>query len=108
MSRLLSGIVILGAVAAFCGYLLRDHNLDKTRQSAQTILDRIPGNALMVTDVAAPTFAFIPLIGPAEWDSFLYLADKSGKELDQRKCPISTDYRMRLSDRRMLVRVLLD
>ena len=100
MKKLLLLVLIAGAVS----YVLQSSNVEQVQRSAQAILDRdVVENALAVEVVHTPRSAFVPFVGPSEWRSYIFLAGKNGHALDPQKCPLTTDYELKLSGTNTLV-----
>jgi hypothetical protein len=83
-------------IAAGLGYALQSFNVERVQRSAQKILDRdLEENALAV-DVVNTPIGFRAFLS-ASPRSYLFLAGKNGRVFDPKKCPLTTDYEVKLS-----------
>jgi hypothetical protein len=49
--------------------------------------------------------AFLPLIGPAEWKSFILFGDKDGEQLARPECPTVANYQYKAAGWKYLVQL---
>ncbi|QIG49460.1 hypothetical protein G5V57_18105 [Nordella sp. HKS 07] len=104
MSRAVKiGIIALAVSSSW--YMVRSALLTGLQNTAQRILDKEANNAIKIVGIDAPRMAFLPLIGPAEWQSFMLVGDKDGKLLDRPECPSVAEYQYKAVGSKYLVQL---
>jgi len=104
----LSRALKVGVIALAVGgswYTIRESGLDRVRSTTQKMLDGDGVSPIRVIGVDAPKLAFIPLIGPAEWQSFIILGNKDSETLPGPECPSVTGYRYKAAGGKFLVQL---
>lgn len=92
-------LLVVGALS----YASHTVNVERLRESAQTVLDtRLKANNLKVDQIRVPDLAFVPLLTPSEWRSYLFISNRSGRPLNLEICPSTIDYEVRLSSTDMV------